>query len=79
MLAGDFPKLEPVNHSLVHLNAPGNQSTILRDLPERGARQYGRFVLFRTSLKTLKDREKEKSKTNDNGEWQPADDDSGER
>lgn len=58
----DFPKLAPVNHSLVHLNAPTSQISVLREIPERGARQYGRFVLVRTSLKTLKEREKEKEK-----------------
>jgi hypothetical protein len=58
----DFPKLEPVNHSLVHLNAPTSQINLLREIPERGARQYGRFVLVRTSLKTIKEREKEKQK-----------------
>jgi WD40 repeat protein len=80
---GDFPKLEPVNHSLVYLNAPKNEVTVLRDLPERGARQYGRFVLIRKSLKTLKDREKEKAGEKDkakdaNGQSQPAKDDTGE-
>ena len=59
---GDFPKLEPVKHSLVHLDGPKSAVTVLRELPERGARQYGRFILVRTSLKTLKDREKEKTK-----------------
>ncbi len=78
---GDFPKLEPVNHSLVHLDASKNQVNILRDLPERGARQYGRFVLFRKSLKAI--REKEKAKEKNNGkdatdQSQPADDDTGE-
>jgi hypothetical protein len=80
---GDFPKQEPLNHSLVHLDALKNQTNVLRNLPERGARQYGRFVLIRKSLKTLKDREKEKTKEKDNAkdandQSQPADDDSGE-
>ena len=77
---GDFPRLEPVNHSLVHLDAPKNQVSVLRDLPERGARQYGRFVLIRKSLKKLKDREKEKAGEKDNAkntndQWLPANDD----
>ena len=59
---GDFPKLEPVNHSLVHLNPAQNETTILREIPERGARQYGRFVLLRTSLKAIKEQEKAKEK-----------------
>jgi len=59
---GDFPKLEPVNHSLVYLNAAQNETSLLREIPERGARQYGRFVLVRTSLKAIKAQEKAKEK-----------------
>jgi WD40 repeat protein len=59
---GDFPKLEPVNHSLVYLNAAQNETSLLRKIPERGARQYGRFVLVRTSLKAIKEQEKAKEK-----------------
>ena len=59
---GDFPKLEPVNHSLVYLNATQNETSLLREIPERGARQYGRFVLVRTSLKAIKEQEKAKEK-----------------
>ncbi|HET7113576.1 MAG TPA: M48 family metalloprotease [Pyrinomonadaceae bacterium] len=81
---GDFPKLEPVNHSLVHLDAAKSAVNVLREIPERGARQYGRFVLVRTSLKTLKEREKEKAKEKEKpkdkqGESEEVvDDDSGE-
>lgn len=76
----DFPKVAPVNHSLVHLNAPTSQVNVLREIPERGARQYGRFVLVRTSLKTLKEREKEKAGAKDeNSELRKiAGEDSGE-
>jgi WD40 repeat protein len=63
---GEFPRAEPVKHSLVYLDAPTNQVKVLRELPERGARQYGRFVLIRKSLKT-QDREKEKEPANDDG------------
>ena len=59
---GDFPKLQPVNHSLVYLDASQSSTTVLRDIPERGARQYGRFVLLRKSLKAVKPPDKEKSK-----------------
>lgn len=59
---GDFPKLDPVNHSLVYLDAVKKEINVLREIPERGARQHGRFVLFRTSLKELKDKPKERSK-----------------
>jgi WD40 repeat protein len=58
----DFPKLEPVNHTLVFLNAPDRQVQQLRELPDRGARQYGRFVLVRRSLAILRDLEKSKDK-----------------
>src|SRR5437868_9100330 len=61
---GDFPKLEPVNHSLVWLNATQNQANALREIPDRGARQYGRFVMIRQSLKEPKE-EKEKEKEGD--------------
>lgn len=59
---GDFPKQEPVNHSLVYLDAPKAAVNLLREIPERGARQYGRFVLVRTSLKAIKESEQAKQK-----------------
>ena len=68
---GDFPPLEPVNHSLVLLDAPKQEINVLREIPERGARQYGRFVLVRTSLKSLRGSEKDKRiaiLSNDSGE-----------
>jgi len=52
---GDFPKYEPVNHSLVYLDATKNQANSLREIPENGARQYGRFVMVRQSLKAPKE------------------------
>jgi hypothetical protein len=48
---GDFPKLEPVNHSLVVLNPVANVAEHFREIPEKGARLYGRFLLIRQSLK----------------------------
>ena len=59
---GDFPNLQPVNHSLVHLDASKSAVSVLREIPERGARQYGRFMLVRKSLKALKVAEKAKEK-----------------
>jgi len=50
---GDFPKLEPVNHSLVLLNPTNNTTAAFREIPEKGSRQHGRFVLIRQSLKNL--------------------------
>ena len=63
---GDFPKLDPVNHSLVWMSAPTNEVSPLREIPEKGSRQYGRFVMVRQSLKAPKtDKEKEKGKEGD--------------
>jgi WD40 repeat protein len=62
---GDFPRMEPVNHSLVLLDASKQQINVLREIPERGARQYGRFVLVRTSLKTLRENENKRDKDKD--------------
>lgn len=52
----DFPRLGDTPHSLVLLNPSNDTVTPVRQLPERGARQYGRFVLLRSSLKQ-KDKE----------------------
>jgi hypothetical protein len=63
---GDFPKLDPINHSLVFLSAPTNEVTPLREIPEKGSRQYGRFVMVRQSFKAPKvEKEKEKGKEGD--------------
>ncbi len=75
---GDFPKQHPVNHSLVHLDGASSSVNLLREIPERGARQYGRFVLIRTSLKTLKEREKEKAKEKSKDESSTASEESSE-
>jgi hypothetical protein len=47
----DFPKYESVNHALVLLKPAANEAGNLRDIPEKGARQYRRFLLTRQSLK----------------------------
>ncbi|HEX5734476.1 MAG TPA: M48 family metalloprotease [Blastocatellia bacterium] len=52
---GEFPKLDDVQHSLVLMNPHDNSFSILRELPEKGARQYGRFALLRRSLKAEKE------------------------
>jgi hypothetical protein len=57
---GDFPKLAPENHSLVLLDGRTSDVGIVREIPERGARQYGRFMLVRKTLKTDKGKEKNK-------------------
>jgi len=54
---GDFPRYAPVNHSLVYMNAGTNEVSSLREIPEKGARQYGRFVMLRKSLQEPKPKE----------------------
>ena len=48
---GDFPKMGETPHSLVLMKGTNGDVGSLSDLPEKGARQYGRFVLTRTSLR----------------------------
>ncbi|HET6891161.1 MAG TPA: WD40 repeat domain-containing protein, partial [Pyrinomonadaceae bacterium] len=68
---GDFPRLDPVNHALVVMNANNNTVNMLREIPDKGARQHGRFVLIRESLKQKKN---EKDKSDDKqGSYQPDD------
>ena len=62
---GDFPRYAPANHSLVFMNAPTNEVSPLREIPEKGARQYGRFVMLRQSLKVPKEKESKDSKDKD--------------
>lgn len=47
---GDFPKESPLNHALAVMNPIDGAVNIVREVPEYGARQYGRFVLVRESL-----------------------------
>ena len=65
---GEFPRYAPANHSLVFMNATTNEASQLREIPEKGARQYGRFVMLRRSLKEAKEPEKgkESKKEGDN-------------
>jgi hypothetical protein len=53
---GEFPPLAPVNHSLVFMNAATNEVNPIREIPDKGARQYGRFVMVRRSLKEPADK-----------------------
>ena len=55
----DFPKYDTVKHSLVWLNATNRQSVQLREIPDKGARQHGRFVIIRRPLKAPKEEPKE--------------------
>jgi len=55
---GDFPKLDETNHSLALLDPSKNDVQPFREIPEKGARQYGSFVLIRQSLREEKKEEK---------------------
>jgi hypothetical protein len=57
----EFPKYDSVNHSIVWLDATKRQSVPMREIPEEGARQYGRFVIVRRRLKPPSDTEKLKA------------------
>jgi len=48
---GEFPKFNEAQHSLVLLHPRNNAVETVRELPEKGAQQYGRFVLLRRDLK----------------------------
>jgi WD40 repeat protein len=47
----DFPKYQTVNHQLVVLKPQTNAAISLREVPDKGARQFRRFLLLRQSLK----------------------------
>ena len=57
---GDFPRSDPVNHTLVHMDVNKNVANPFRELPEKGARQFGRFVMIRQSLKAPKENSSDK-------------------
>lgn len=58
----EFPRLDQTPHSLVFMNPTTNQVEPIRELPEKGAKQYGRFVLVRKSLKEPEQKKDEKDK-----------------
>jgi WD40 repeat protein len=70
----DFPKLDPANHSLGIVDALTNQASTLKELPERGARQYGRFLLLREGLKVPK--KTDQGKDEDKSDQSQSDDQS---
>ncbi|HEU4638168.1 MAG TPA: hypothetical protein VFS84_04905, partial [Candidatus Binatia bacterium] len=59
----EFPKYEGVNHSLVWLEPTTRQSVSLREIPEKGARQHGRFVIIRRSLRVPKESKEKEGET----------------
>lgn len=58
MAIADFPKLNETPHSLVFLNSTDNTLKPIFELPEKGARQYGRFILSRKSLSAKEPKKK---------------------
>ena len=50
---GEFPKQEPLNHNLALLNPLKNEAKSLREIPEKGANQYGSFLLIRRNPNAL--------------------------
>jgi hypothetical protein len=56
-----FPGLDKVPRSLVFMNPKDSSTVPILELPEQGARQYGRFVLYRKSLAQAKKKENDKS------------------
>ncbi len=61
---GDFPKHGPANHSLVLLNTMTKDAQPIREIPQKGARQYGAVVLIRQSLRQRAREEKKKDDKN---------------
>jgi len=58
---GEFPKLEPLNHTLALLNPLSNEARSFREIPEIGAKQYGAFLLLRRSLTVGEKTEEQKT------------------
>jgi WD40 repeat protein len=58
---GDFVKLGETPHSLVLMNGKTDAVVPIRELPEYGARQHGRFVLLRSSLGESADKDEKKN------------------
>ena len=65
---GDFPGFADVKHSLVVFTSANGAASALREIPEKGARQYRRFLLTRLSLKSPDKQEKEADKKPSAGE-----------
>jgi hypothetical protein len=62
---GDFPTYESTSRRVAILNPRTNEANNLRELPDKGAKQFRRFLLLRRSLKTLNEKSKEKSDKNE--------------
>lgn len=53
----NFPKFQDAKHSLALLDPKTGEGQVIRELPDFGARQYGRFLLIRTSSKEKDDKD----------------------
>jgi hypothetical protein len=53
---GDFPKAFGDPHSLALLNSADGSAAPVREMPEFGSRQYGRFILTRRSTEEKEDK-----------------------
>lgn len=62
---GEFPKFNDTPNSLVLMNPANNEVVSIRELPDRGGRQYGRFILLRSSLKDKPEKKEDKKKSRD--------------
>jgi len=60
---GEFPKYAEAEHTLALLSPKTKQVSVIQNLPEKGAKQYGRFVLTRSSLKEKDSAPKDEKKT----------------
>jgi beta-barrel assembly-enhancing protease len=65
LCVSEFPTLDDMRHSLVLMNPHKGSFTPVLELPEKGARQYGRFVLLRRSLRARKEEKKTQGATAD--------------
>ncbi|HSK73607.1 MAG TPA: M48 family metalloprotease [Pyrinomonadaceae bacterium] len=57
---GEFPRLDDMPRSLVLMNTNDSSVVPIRELPAKGSRQHGRFILLRSSLKDKPQKKDEK-------------------
>jgi hypothetical protein len=51
----EFPKQDPQTHTLAIIQPQTDDTQVMLELPERGARQYRQFILLQVSLKPAKE------------------------
>ena len=59
---GDFPKIHDADQGLSLIDPKSGEAGPFREMPEKGGRQYGRFLLVRKSLDEKAGREKDDKK-----------------